>query len=103
TQHARCDCHSLAGFRWFHHDYWARVSLNQRHFTLRCVRIDESCSNSAVQKSWLNVLLVIASVALTVAAAEFLVRWLDDDTDVGPAARHLGEIALAPGVERAWF
>ena len=56
-----------------------------------------------MQKSWLNVLLVIASVALTVAAAEFLVRWLDDDTDVGPAARHLGEIALAPGVERAWF
>jgi hypothetical protein len=56
-----------------------------------------------VQKSWLNVLLVLASVAVTAVAAEFLVRWLDDDGDIGPAARHLREIATAPGVERAWF
>jgi hypothetical protein len=32
-----------------------------------------------VQKSWLNVLLVIVSVALTAVAAEFLARWLDKD------------------------
>jgi hypothetical protein len=56
-----------------------------------------------VQKSWLNVLLVVISVAVTAVAAEFLVRWLDAEGDIGPAARHLGEIALAPGVERAWF
>lgn len=56
-----------------------------------------------MQKSWLNVFLVVISVALTAVAAEFLVRWLDKGGEIGPAARHLDEIPLAPGVERAWF
>jgi predicted secreted protein len=56
-----------------------------------------------VQKSWLNVLLVVISVAVTAVAAEFLVRWLDKGGEIGSAARHLDEIPLAPGVERAWF
>jgi predicted secreted protein len=56
-----------------------------------------------VQKSWLNVLLVVLSVGLTAVAAEFLVRWLDKGSEIGSAARHLDEIQLAPGVERAWF
>ena len=47
--------------------------------------------------------MVVVSVALTAVAAEFLVRWLDGDGDIGSASRHLGEIATAPGVERAWF
>ena len=47
--------------------------------------------------------MVVVSVALTAVAAEFLVRWLDGDGDVGSASRHLDEIATAPGVERAWF
>ena len=63
----------------------------------------ESCSNAAVQKSWLNVLLVVVSVAVTAVAAEFLVRWLDGGGDIESASRHLDEIAIAPGVERAWF
>ena len=56
-----------------------------------------------MQKSWLNVLLVVVSVAVTAVAAEFLVRWLDAGGDIGSASRHLDEIATAPGVERAWF
>jgi hypothetical protein len=51
----------------------------------------------------LNVLLVVVSVVLCTAAAEFLVRRLDAAEDSGPAARHLDEIPRAPGVERAWF
>jgi hypothetical protein len=73
------------------------------HSTLDCPQIAESCSNAAVQKSLLNVLLVVISVALTAVAAEFLVRWLDKGGEIGPAARHLDEIPVAPGVERAWF
>ena len=56
-----------------------------------------------MQKSWLNVLLVVISVAVTAVAAEFLVRWLDKGGEIGSAARHLDEIPVAPGVERAWF
>ena len=56
-----------------------------------------------MQKSWLNVLLVVISVAVTAVAAEFLVRWLDKGGEIASAARHLDEIPLAPGVERAWF
>ena len=56
-----------------------------------------------MQKSWLNVLLVVVSVAVTAVAAEFLVRWLDGGGDIESASRHLDEIAIAPGVERAWF
>ena len=52
---------------------------------------------------WLNVLLVAVSVALCTVAAEFVVRHLDVDTDSGPAARHLDEMAVAPGVDRRWF
>jgi hypothetical protein len=47
--------------------------------------------------------MVVVSVALCTAAAEFIVRQLDDSTDSSPAARHLDEIALAPGVDRAWY
>ena len=52
---------------------------------------------------WLNVLLVVVSVALCTVAAEFAVRQLDASADSGPTGRHLDEIALAPGVDRAWF
>lgn len=52
---------------------------------------------------WLNALLVVVSVALCTVAAEFVVRQLDADADAGPLGRHLDEIALAPGVDRAWF
>ncbi|HTG19569.1 MAG TPA: hypothetical protein VK681_05965, partial [Reyranella sp.] len=51
----------------------------------------------------MNVLLVVISVAVTAVAAEFLVRWLDRGGEIGSAARHLDEIPLAPGVDRAWF
>jgi hypothetical protein len=56
-----------------------------------------------VKKSVLNLLLVVASLALCTAVAEAVVDHLDHSEDVGPAARHLDEIALAPGVQRAWF
>jgi hypothetical protein len=57
-----------------------------------------------VQKNALyNALLVIVSVGLVTAAAEFVVRRQDADNNLGPAVRHLDEIAIAPGVERAWF
>jgi len=56
-----------------------------------------------MRKSWLSVLLVLVSVALCTVAAEFVVRLLDTASDSGPAARHLDGIALAPGIERAWF
>jgi len=51
----------------------------------------------------LNVLVVVVSVALCTAAAEFLVRYLDAVADTGPDTGHLDEIALAAGVDRAWF
>ena len=50
-----------------------------------------------------NILMVVVSVALCTAAAEFAVRQIDDSTDSGPGASHLDEITLAPGVERAWY
>jgi hypothetical protein len=56
-----------------------------------------------VRRLWLNVLLVVVSVAVCTVAAEFVVRFLDTEADSGPATRHLGEIALAPGVDRGWF
>ena len=56
-----------------------------------------------MKRRLLNVLLVVVSVTLCTAAAEFVVRWLDADDGMGPAERHLDEIARAPGVERAWF
>ena len=56
-----------------------------------------------MKKRRLNVLLVVVSVTLCTAVAEFLVRWLDAADDSGPATRHLEEIARAPGVERDWF
>ena len=56
-----------------------------------------------MRKLWLNVLLVVVSVALCTVAAECIVRFLDSESDSGPATRHLDEIALASGVERAWF
>ena len=34
---------------------------------------------------------------------EFVVRQLDTNADNAPVGRHLDEIALAPGVDRAWF
>ena len=52
---------------------------------------------------WLNVFLVVVSVALCTAAAEFGVRQLDTNADNAPVGRHLDEIALASGVNRAWF
>lgn len=52
---------------------------------------------------WLNVLLIAVSVALCTVAAEFVVRQLDSAADSGPTGRHLDEIALAGGVDRAWF
>lgn len=49
-----------------------------------------------------NTLLVLVTVVLCTAAAEGLVRWLEGSAP-SVAARHLDAIALAPGVERAWF
>jgi hypothetical protein len=66
-------------------------------------RLDESCRSEVVRKLWLNVFLVVVSVALCTAAAEFVVRQLDTNADNAPVGRHLDEIALAPGVDRAWF
>jgi hypothetical protein len=66
-------------------------------------RLDESCRSEVVGRLWLNVLLVVVSVALCTAAAEFFVRQLDTNADNAPVGRHLDEIALAPGVDRAWF
>jgi len=63
----------------------------------------ESCTTSCVAKRWLNVLLVAVSVAASVVVAEFAVRLLDAAPDSGSAANHVDEIALAPGVQRAWF
>jgi hypothetical protein len=56
-----------------------------------------------VGRLWLNVLLVAVSVAVCTVAAEFVVRQLDTNADNAPVGRHLDEIALAPGVDRAWF
>jgi hypothetical protein len=66
-------------------------------------RLDESCRSEAVGRLWLNVLLVAASVAVCTGAAELVVRQLDTNADNAPVGRHLDEIALAPGVDRAWF
>ncbi|TAJ37511.1 MAG: hypothetical protein EPO67_02735, partial [Reyranella sp.] len=49
-----------------------------------------------------NVLLVLVTVVLCTAAAEAMVRWLEGDAP-SVATRHLDAIALAPGVQRAWF
>lgn len=49
-----------------------------------------------------NTLLVLLSVLLCTAAAEGLVRWLDAEAP-SDALKHLGEIPLAEGVQRAWF
>lgn len=49
-----------------------------------------------------NTLLVLVSVVLCTASAELLVRWLEG-TAPSVATRHLDAIALAPGVQRAWF
>lgn len=49
-----------------------------------------------------NTLLVLLSVVLCTAAAEGLVRWLDAEAP-SDALKHLGEIPLAEGVQRAWF
>ena len=54
-------------------------------------------------KSWLNVLLIAGSVVLCTVAAEFVVRQLDAAEGDGGASRHLDEIPVAAGVERAWF
>ena len=52
---------------------------------------------STVRRRLLNVLVVVVSVALCTAAAEFLVRYLDAIADTGPDTGHLDEIALAAG------
>src|SRR5262245_21510218 len=80
-----------------------RLSFLQRYLTPHSPGNDESCSNPAVQKSVLNGLLVVVSVVLTAGAAETVVRWQDADDNLGPAARHLDEIPIAAGVDRAWF
>lgn len=49
-----------------------------------------------------NLLLILLSVVLCTAAAEGMVRWLDAESP-SDALRHLGEIPLAEGVQRAWF
>ncbi|MBL6617623.1 MAG: hypothetical protein ISP49_02960 [Reyranella sp.] len=54
-------------------------------------------------RSWVNVLLIAGSVALCTVAAEFLVRQLDAAEGDGGASRHLNEIPVAAGVDRAWF
>jgi hypothetical protein len=75
----------------------------QSHLDERTTWLDESCRTEGVGRLWLNVLLVVVSVAVCTVAAEFVVRYLDAESDSGPAVRHLDEIALAPGVNRAWF
>ena len=54
-------------------------------------------------RRWGNLLLIVLSVALCSAAAEFLARHLDNENDASPAVRHVDEIPLASGVERSWF
>ena len=49
-----------------------------------------------------NTLLVLISIVLCTAAAEGMVRWLDAEAP-SDALKHLGEIPLAEGVQRAWF
>ncbi|MCC8431264.1 hypothetical protein LJ725_20000 [Reyranella aquatilis] len=49
-----------------------------------------------------NALLVLFSVVLCTAAAEGLVRWLEAEAP-SDALKHLAEIPLAEGVQRAWF
>src|ERR1044072_2833073 len=66
-------------------------------------RLDGTCRSEVVGRLWLNVLLVVVSVALCTAAAEFFVRQLDTNADNAPVGRHLDDIAGAPGVDRAWF
>ena len=56
-----------------------------------------------MKKRLLNLLLVVVSLVLCTAAAEAIVDHLDNTDDMGPATRHLDEIALAPGVKRDWF
>ena len=46
---------------------------------------------------------MVASIILCTATAEAVVDYLDNTDDMGPATRHLDEIALAPGVDRRWF
>src|SRR5258708_22253593 len=49
------------------------------------------------------VLMVVVWVLFGTAAADFLVRRWDAGDVLGPATRHLDEVARAPGVARAWF
>jgi hypothetical protein len=49
-----------------------------------------------------NAVLALVTVVLCTAMAEGLIRWLDSDAP-SVATRHLDAIALAPGVQRAWF
>ena len=58
--------------------------------------------NQAVPLLLKNTLLILVSVVLCTAAAEGMVRWLDAEAP-SAALKHLGEIPLAEGVQRAWF
>jgi hypothetical protein len=49
-----------------------------------------------------NTLLLLASVGLCIAAAEFIARWVDSAGHEG-VTRHVDQIPLAPGVPRAWY
>lgn len=49
-----------------------------------------------------NILLALLTVVLCTAAAEGMVRWFDAEAP-SDALRHLGEIPLAEGMQRAWF
>ena len=59
-------------------------------------------NNRTVQPVLKNTLLILISVLLCTAAAEGMVRWLDAEAP-SDALKHLGEIPLAEGVQRAWF
>ena len=50
-----------------------------------------------------NTLLILVSIALCTVAAEGMVRWIDAPEAPSDALKHLGEIPLAEGVQRAWF
>ena len=56
-----------------------------------------------VRMRWANILLIAVTVVLGTLAAEYTVRWLDNENDESPAARHVDSLPLAAGVERAWF
>ena len=49
-----------------------------------------------------NTLLILVSIVLCTVAAEGMVRWIDAEAP-SDALKHLGEIPLAEGVQRAWF